>query len=121
MARRLIASGWSRCLCWTWPLAIAILLMAGSSGCQGESQQAAPPAAQAPSPAPSLVPALPVQTKGREIRSDRERNDSPRASTRDLKALVQGNNAFALDLYRELSNGEGNLFFLPSASPRPSP
>ena len=78
-----------------------------------ESQQAVPPAAQAPSPASSPVPPLPVQTKGREIRSDRERNDSPRASTRDLKALAQGNNAFALDLYRKLSNGEGNLFFSP--------
>ena len=113
MARRLIASGWSRYLCWTWPLAIAFLLLAGSSGCQRESQQAVPPAAQAPSPASSPVPPLPVQTKGREIRSDRERNDSPRASTRDLKALAQGSNAFALDLYRKLSNGEGNLFFSP--------
>ena len=94
-------------------MAIAILLLAGSSGCQGESQQAVPPAAQAPSPASSPVPALPVQTKGREVRSDRERNDSPRASTRDLKALAQGNNAFSLDLYRKLSNSEGNLFFSP--------
>ena len=113
MARRLIASGWSRCLCWTWPLAIAILLLAGSSGCAGESQHAVPPAAQAPSPASSPVPALPVQATGGEVRSDRERNESPRASVRDLKGLAQGNNAFALDLYRELSNAQGNLFYSP--------
>ena len=113
MAPRLVHSTWSLYLPGTWLLAIALLLLAGSSGCQGESQQAVPTAAQAPSPASSPVPALPVQTTDREVRSDRERNDSPRASTRDLKALAQGNNAFALDLYRKLSNGEGNLFFSP--------
>ena len=113
MARRLVDSARSRYLRWTWPLAIALLLLAGSSGCEGESQQALPPATQTPSPASSPVPTLPVQTAGREVRSDRQRNESPRASARDLKALVQGNNTFALDLYRELSNGQGNLFFSP--------
>ena len=58
-------------------------------------------------------PTLQVQTAGREVRSDRQRNDSPRASAGDLKALVQGNNTFAFELYRELSNGQGNLFFSP--------
>ena len=113
MARRLVDSARFRYLRRIWPLAIALLLLAGSSGCERESQQAVPPATRAPSPASSPVPALPVQTTGREVRSDRERNDSPRASARDLKALVQGNNTFALDLYRELSNGQGNLFYSP--------
>ena len=94
-------------------MAIALLLLAGSSGCEGESQQALSPAMQTPSPESSLVPTLPVQTAGREVRSDRQRNDSPRASAGDLKALVQGNNTFALNLYGTLSNGEGNLFFSP--------
>ena len=31
----------------------------------------------------------------------------------DLKVLVQGNNAFAFDLYRQLSKREGNLIFSP--------
>ena len=48
-----------------------------------------------------------------EVRSDRERTGSPRASAQDLTTLVLGNNAFALDLYRALSEGEGNLFFSP--------
>ena len=113
MARRLVDSSRSRYLRWTWPLAIALLLLAGSSGCEGESQQALSPAMQTPAPASSPVPTLPVQTAGREVRSDRQRNDSPRASARDLKALVQGNNTFALNLYGTLSNGEGNLFFSP--------
>ncbi len=94
-------------------MAIALLLLAGSSGCAGESRQALPPTTQTPSPASSPVPTLPVQTAGREVRSDRQRNESPRASARDVKALVQGNNTFALNLYGTLSDGEGNLFFSP--------
>ena len=113
MAQRLVDSARSRYLRWTWPLAIALLLLAGSSGCEGEFQQALPPATQAPAPASSPVPTLPVQTSGGEVRSDRQRNDSPRASAGDLKALVQGNNTFAFELYRELSDGQGNLFFSP--------
>ena len=113
MARGLVDSARFRYLRWTWPLAIALLLLAGSSGCEGESQQALPPATQTPSPESSPVPTLPVQTAGREVRSDRQRNDSPRASAGDLKALVQGNNTFALNLYGTLSDGEGNFFFSP--------
>ena len=48
-----------------------------------------------------------------EVRSDRERAGSPQASAQDLDTLVLGNNAFAFDLYRALSEGEGNLFFSP--------
>ncbi|MGL4551639.1 MAG: serpin family protein [Gemmataceae bacterium] len=33
----------------------------------------------------------------------------------DTRPLVDGNNRFALDLYRQLSLGEGNLFFSPHA------
>lgn len=33
--------------------------------------------------------------------------------SRQEEAVVQGNNAFALDLYRQLRNQEGNLFFSP--------
>ena len=113
MVRRFAAASWSKTLRWVWTLAIALLLLAGCPGCEGESQQAVSPATQALSPASPLVPTLPVQTTGREVRSDRERNDSPRASAHDLKELVQGNNAFAIDLYRELSNGQGNLFYSP--------
>ena len=143
IARRLVDSDRSRHLRWVWALAIALLFLAGSSGCQGESQQAVPPATQAPAPAASPVvilhtppttselqsasggtaqpqaatpapsPDLPSTTPAKEIRSDRERTGSPRASARDLRTLAQRNNAFALDLYSMLSNGEGNLFFSP--------
>ena len=37
----------------------------------------------------------------------------PEVARTDLDALVQGNNAFAFDLYRALSESGGNLFFSP--------
>ena len=143
MARRPVHSTRSRYLRWTCPLAIAILLLAGSSGCAGESQQAVPPAAQAvtPAPTPAVIlhtppttrelqaasggtaspqtatptraPDLPSPAPPKEVRSEIERTGSPQAPAQDLISLARGNNAFAIDLYRALSESEGNLFFSP--------
>ena len=38
---------------------------------------------------------------------------SPNASAKELDTLVDGNTTFGLDLYRNLSGSEGNLFFSP--------
>lgn len=64
-------------------------------------------------PAASLASVTPAPATAKEVRSDRERSASPQAAAQDLRALVQGNNAFAFDLHRELSNGQGNLFYSP--------
>ncbi|MCX5997580.1 MAG: serpin family protein [Chloroflexi bacterium] len=49
--------------------------------------------------------------------SDVQRSDKPRVapavSQADLAALVDGNNAFALDLYQALNGTQGNLFYSP--------
>ncbi|MCK4693828.1 MAG: serpin family protein [Anaerolineales bacterium] len=45
--------------------------------------------------------------------SDVERVVSPHVDTADLKELVEGNTAFALDLYQTLRGEEGNLIFSP--------
>ena len=45
--------------------------------------------------------------------SDKHRETSPDFSTSDLTALVDGNSAFAFDLYQALSDREGNLFYSP--------
>lgn len=49
--------------------------------------------------------------------SDVQRSDKPRVapavSQADLAALVDGNNAFALDLYQALNVTQGNLFYSP--------
>lgn len=138
----------SKTLRWMWPSAIALILLAGLTGCGGASPTAVPPATEppvqatspahalptqtpadeprpdgatfpratvspAPTPATPPVTAHPAPTPAEELRSDRERTNSPRASAQDLGTLVRGNNAFALDLYQVLSNGEGNLFYSP--------
>ncbi|MCX6001281.1 MAG: serpin family protein [Chloroflexi bacterium] len=49
--------------------------------------------------------------------NDVQRSDKPRVapavSQADLAALVDGNNAFALDLYQALNGKQGNLFYSP--------
>jgi serpin B len=46
-------------------------------------------------------------------RSEMQRDTSPDVSASELAELVDGNSAFAFDLYRELSDGTGNLFYSP--------
>jgi serpin B len=45
--------------------------------------------------------------------SDNERVTSPDVAASDLTTLVDGNTAFAFDLYQRLSGGDGNLFYSP--------
>ena len=47
-----------------------------------------------------------------EVRSDRERA-APSVGNADLAGLVDGNSAFAFDLYETLRTQEGNLFYSP--------
>ena len=90
-----------------------LLLLAGLYGCGGESPAVLPPTAQAPTQGTPQTTALPTPTITEELRSDRDRDNSPSATRADLKGLVQGNNDFAFDLYRALRDGESNLFYSP--------
>jgi serpin B len=47
------------------------------------------------------------------IKSDKPRVTVPEVANTDLATLVDGNTAFALDLYRELRAEEGNIFYSP--------
>ena len=94
-----------------WPVVTALLLFAGLVGCGGEPQSAAPPATRAPTAVNLTTPVRPSPTAA-ELRSDKDRSASTVGSA-DLGELVRGNNAFALDLYRALSDGDGNLFYSP--------
>ena len=58
-------------------------------------------------PAPPTVP-----TASEELRSAKERA-APAATDSALANLVQGNSAFALDLYQNLRDKDGNLFYSP--------
>lgn len=46
-------------------------------------------------------------------KSDLERETSPNVPSEDLVASVQGNSAFACDLYQKIRSDNGNLFFSP--------
>jgi len=50
---------------------------------------------------------------GEVLKSDKERITSPDVSTSEQASLVEGNSAFAFELYQALKGEEGNLFYSP--------
>ena len=50
---------------------------------------------------------------GAVIKSDESRDTSPEVGASDLDTLVEGNSQFAFDLYQQLKDEEGNLFYSP--------
>lgn len=50
---------------------------------------------------------------GEVLQSDEPRDMAPEVSASDLTSLVDGNSAFAFDLYQQLKDKEGNLFYSP--------
>jgi serpin B len=50
---------------------------------------------------------------GEVLESDKERITSPDVSTSEQASLVEGNSAFAFELYKALKEEEGNLFYSP--------
>ena len=80
MAGTFAAAARSRILHRIWPLAVALLLLAGALGCGGEPQTAVTPTTQARTPATSPVPILPTPTTVQEPRSDKDRTASPPAA-----------------------------------------
>jgi serpin B len=54
-----------------------------------------------------------VQATGMTLQSDEQREQSPEVATSDISSLVDGNSVFAFNLYRLLSEEEGNLFYSP--------
>jgi serpin B len=77
-------------------LLLAILWFAGC----------APPATQPPATAPAPTP-------GGVAQSTKPRLLSPSVAAEQLGTVAGGNNAFALDLYRAIRGGQGNLFYSP--------
>ncbi len=47
------------------------------------------------------------------VRAEEERIGDPQVGEGDLDTLVEGNSAFALDLYRFMAEDEGNIFYSP--------
>ena len=62
---------------------------------------------------PGLVACAQPIASGEVIQSEKQRITSPEVDTTELTTLVNGNSAFALDLYQALRDKEGNLFYSP--------
>ena len=95
-----------------WSVVGALLLLAGLAGCGEELPSAVSSATPAPTAANLTTAVGDGRTAEDELRSDKDRSVSA-VGAADLAELVRGNNAFAFDLYRVLSDGEGNLFYSP--------
>jgi serpin B len=61
----------------------------------------------------SMAGCGPAPAQAGELRSELQRESSPSVEDTVLEALVAGNSAFSLDLYRVLSEKYDNLFFSP--------
>jgi len=59
------------------------------------------------------TPPEPVAPSEGLVSSEKQRDTSPDVAPSDLAALVQGNSAFAFDLYQKLKDREGSLFYSP--------
>ena len=60
---------------------------------------------------PSLPEIVPARSKA--LQSELQRDTDPQTSTGDVRALVSGNNEFAIEFYHAVRGGGGNLFFSP--------
>jgi serpin B len=62
----------------------------------------------------STISCSQAQGYGQELKSGKKHDTAPEVSYSDMEALANGNNQFALELYRQLSAADdGNLFFSP--------
>jgi len=57
--------------------------------------------------------ACPHAAAGEFIKSDKQRDTVPEVNESELATLVDGNSAFAFNLYQQLRDEEGNLFYSP--------
>ncbi len=99
------------------PLIFVLLITLGATGCQPVTDPAtelpAPPQTSAPEePNPTVTP-IPNVGPGEQLVSNLSRETDLSVAPDQLKTLVGGNSAFALDLYRQLAAQQGNLFYSP--------
>ena len=95
-------------------VALTGILIACTRGLPAADQTVAPTATSVPTTAlkPTVAPRLTAMPE--LVRSDKSRDDSPDATTEEVEELVDGNSAFAFDLYHALrETSDGNLFYSP--------
>ena len=87
---------------WLFVLALVLVL----SGCLPPERTTSPAVSQ--TPASARLPTVPPEASAPVVREE-----APEVSDAELAELVVGNTRFALDLYRLLAQGDGNLFYSP--------
>ena len=100
------------------PLMAVVALTGILIACRGDlpeaDQTVAPAATSVPTTALKLTVAPRLADTPELVRSDKSRDESPDATTGELAELVDGNSAFAFDLYHALrETSDGNLFYSP--------
>ena len=61
----------------------------------------------------STAPGNTIQATGMTLKSEKQRNESPEVALSDISSLTDGNGVFAFNLYKLVSQEEGNLFYSP--------
>ena len=95
-------------------VALTAILIACTRDLPDDDQTVAPTATSVPTTAlkPTVAPRLTAMPE--LVRSDKSRDDSPDATSEERAELVDGNSAFAFDLYHALrETSDGNLFYSP--------
>ena len=95
-------------------VALTGILIACTRGLPAADQTVAPTATSVPTTAlkPTVAPRLTAMPE--LVRSEKSRDDSPDATSEERAELVDGNSAFAFDLYHALrETSDGNLFYSP--------
>lgn len=87
-------------------LFLVATLGAGVIGCEDAAQDDSTAGQPDTTPDPS-------DEQSEEVRSEKQRVANPDVSQQQQDALVAGNTAFALDLYKEIAGEDKNLFYSP--------
>ena len=95
-------------------LALTGILIACTRGLPAADQTVAPAATSVPTTALKPTVVLQPAITPELVRSEKSRDDSPDATSEERAELIDGNSAFAFDLYHALrENSDGNLFYSP--------
>ena len=95
-------------------VAVTGIFVACSGDLPEADQTVAPTATSVPTTALKPTVALQPVDTAELVRSEKSRDDSPDATTEERAELVDGNSAFAFDLYHALrESSDGNLFYSP--------
>lgn len=98
--------------------ALMLFTLFAMTGCAGVpvTPTAAPtdaPTSTSEPPTPTPVPTDEGRVSGEMVRSEKERVAAPAVEEGERSKRVAGNNAFALDLYQQVRQKGGNVFYSP--------